>query len=106
MRDGGCRRLVDQTPRAETIEREWRVDGMGFSFGQSPCEDVAGTRRRFEAARAPTAIHKQSFHWRLAYDRRAVGCDIDDTAPIAQHLHSSDDRKQFADCIERMRRDV
>ena len=45
-------------------------------------------------------------HRRLADDRRAVGRDVDDAAPVAQHAQAPHHGKELADRVERVGRDV
>src|SRR3546814_6408716 len=64
--------------------------------------DMGRSGRRLEAARAPAAIDVEARHRGLAEDRRAVGRDVDDASPFAQHAHAREDRKHLTDRRNRM----
>ena len=69
-------------------------------------EDVARAGRRLEPAGAPAAIDVEPRHRRLPDDRRAVGRDVDDAAPVAQHAQARECREQLADRLQRVLGDV
>ena len=69
-------------------------------------EHMARARRRLEAAGAPAAIDVEAGNRRRTDDRRAVGRHVDDAAPVAQHPHPADGRKELADRLERVVGDV
>src|SRR5215469_5493518 len=79
---------------------------MWLVRGDGPGEDVAGAGRRLEAAGAPAAIDVETGNRGLADDRRAIGRDIDDAAPIAQHAKASEGRKKLAHRFERVARNM
>src|SRR5580700_4035783 len=106
MRDGGGRRLVDQIAVPEAVEAEGRVDRMRLVPRYRMGEEMAGAGCRLEAAGAPAAIDVEARDRRLADDRRAVGRDVDDAAPIAQHPQAAEHREELANRLERMHRNV
>ena len=106
MGDGCRRRLVDEAAGAEAVEREGGVDWMRLALGDRVREDVAGARRRLEAAGAPAAVDVEARDRREPDDGRAVGRDIDDAAPVAQHAQARELREQLADGLQRVRGDV
>src|SRR5690606_5420675 len=56
VRHGSRRRLVDEPAGTEALEREGRVDRVRLVARDGVGEDMAGARRRLEAARAPAAV--------------------------------------------------
>src|ERR1700722_15775910 len=91
---------------AEALDRERRVDGMRLVFGNGPGKDGRRTRRRFESTSSPAAIDIQTRDTGFGNDGRTVRRDVDNAAPIAQHLQTAEGGKEFADRLQRMRIDV
>ena len=80
------------------VRKRSSVNGAAIGCGSPVAivcgEDMAGARRRLEAAGAPAAIDEEARHRRLADDRRAVRRDVDDAAPVAQHAHAAQRRER------------
>src|SRR5690606_41402309 len=83
----GCR-FVNHTASGEALRREGRIDPMGFIASNRVCKDIRRTGCGLEAAGSPATIDKKSGHWRFADDWRAIGRDINNAAPFAQHAHA------------------
>src|SRR5438874_616746 len=97
MGNGCSRRLVDEAAGTEAVERKGGVDGVRLALGDGVREDVAGARRRLEAAGAPAAVDVEARDRRQPDDGRAVGRDVDNAAPVAQHSEARELREQLAD---------
>src|SRR6516225_774935 len=106
MGNGGSGGLVNQASADEAVESEGCGDRVGIAAGKCRCEHMGGAGRGLETAGSPTTIDEQARHWRLADDRRAVGCHVDDAAPVAQHAQAAEHRKQLANSFERVPCDV
>ena len=87
--------LVDQQSGLEPVQRIGRGDAVRAVVGDQVGKDMAGSRRRLEAAGSPAAVEIEAVDIRLRDDRRGVRAGVDDAAPVAQHAKPRGFRKQL-----------
>src|SRR5260370_5609054 len=106
MGDARRCRVVNEAAGTEAIQCEWSIDGMRLTLRYSVREDMSRAWRGLESTGSPTAIDVEARNGGFAYDRRTIRRHVHHAAPVAQHAQSRKLRKQFADRIYRVRRDV
>ncbi|CAI8351017.1 MAG: Uncharacterised protein [Rhodospirillaceae bacterium] len=89
--------LVNQEARLKARQRKRCGQFSRLAAGDVRSEGVARTRGRLEPARTPAAVEVHVAHRCRSQDRARVRTDVDDTAPLAQHLHPLVLREQLAD---------
>src|SRR5271157_256201 len=93
VRDSRPRRLVDEAPSGEASEVEGAADLVMGAGREKMREQRAAGGNRLEAPSSPAAIQEYSLGRRRSDDRRRVGDDIDDSAPLPQQLQLSKGRE-------------
>src|SRR5271166_2459190 len=93
MSDSGGPCLVDEASSGEAPQVEGAADLVMRAGREKPREQRSAGGNRLEAAGSPASIQENPWRGRGSDDRRGVGDDINDSAPLPHELQLAEGRK-------------
>src|SRR5437016_7919760 len=98
--DAGGRGLVDETSGPEALGGERSVDRMRLVLRDGVGEQMAGARRRLEAASAPSAVRVEARNGGFSDKGGTIGRHVNNPTPVAQHAQATKNREKLADRLD------